>query len=91
MSIAIPEVKSEKGELDHAIEPEPPKQMDFECPCGERLVATRKTYDKRAKCSSCGARLLVSLVFNAAENRFEIIPVRVSEPPSGDTGRIPRR
>ena len=72
--------KMPKGVLDDAIEPEPPPQIEFACPCGEKLVATRKTYDRRATCSRCGVHLLVSVVFDVADSTFSIIPLRVGEP-----------
>ena len=88
---ALRDDAGEKGVLDSSIEPAPPAQLDFDCPCGQTLTATRQTYDRRARCSACGQRLLVSLVYNPDEQRFTIIPLRVSDPSSGDTDPIPRK
>ena len=66
-----------KGVLDDAIEPDPPARMEFSCPCGEVLVATPQTYDKRATCSRCGVILLVNLVYSSTKRSFHIIPIRV--------------
>lgn len=69
-----------EGALDGALEPEPPDKIGFTCACGVRLVATKKSYDKRMRCANCRTMMLISLVFNPATRGFEIEPFRVDVP-----------
>ncbi|HXX93990.1 MAG TPA: hypothetical protein VEN81_10170 [Planctomycetota bacterium] len=70
-----------EGALDGDLEPEPPDRIRFECPCGARLVATRKSYDKRMRCGSCRTLMLISVVYDPLQKAFEIEPLRVGDMP----------
>jgi DNA-directed RNA polymerase subunit RPC12/RpoP len=71
-------------------EPEPPPRIYFACPsCGGRLAASRDLYDRRGRCSRCGSRLLISLVFNPSRRAFEIQLLRLGDAPSGQTRNVP--
>jgi len=73
------------GALDEALEPNPPPNLSFTCPCGLKLSARKELYDKRAKCPKCGARMLLSLSYDSQEKRFTLNVVRITDAPSGDT------
>lgn len=60
-----------------AIIPNPPDRVEFACPCGRRLVATRELYDRRSRCAACGTVLLLNLVYKRDLGAFEIDPFRV--------------
>jgi hypothetical protein len=62
--------------------PDPPDRVEFACPCGTRLVATRELYDRRSRCGACQAVLLLNLVYKRDLRSFEIEPFRVG-PDSG--------
>lgn len=68
----------EAGELDAMIEPDPPGEIPFACPCGREGTALRIHYDRHLDCHGCGQRLLMTLVYRPDEQRFSIAPVRVS-------------
>jgi predicted RNA-binding Zn-ribbon protein involved in translation (DUF1610 family) len=71
-------------------EPEPPPRITFACPsCGGRLAASRENYDRRGRCSRCGSRLLISLVYNPSRRAFEIQLLRLGDAPSGQTRTVP--
>jgi hypothetical protein len=71
-----------EGALDGDLkEAEPPDKISFTCACGAKLLATRKTYDKRTRCANCRTLLLISLVWNAGKGDYEIIPFRVGDMP----------
>lgn len=57
---------------------EPPRKIPFSCPCGAFLSAPRELYDKRLRCSSCGEILLLTLLYKADLQRFEIYPLRAT-------------
>jgi len=80
----------ERGPLDDAIEPEPPKHIGFFCPgCRAKLVAARALYDRRARCNQCGSRVLINLVYDRAARRFTVRLVRLGDASSGRTGVLP--
>lgn len=79
-----------KGALDEAIFPEPPPAMYFICPCGSKLLARKEMYDRRVRCPDCDVRMIISLVYDAGAKMFDLKPVRVSDPPSGDTRALYR-
>jgi len=76
---------SAKGALDDALEPQPPPQLSFPCPCGSELVAKRELYDRRVRCPKCGVRMLISVAYDPSAKRFAVHPVRLQDGPSGDT------
>jgi hypothetical protein len=55
----------------------PPARMEFACPCGAKLIATRQTYDKHSRCSMCQTVLLLNLVYDPELGSHEIVPFRV--------------
>ena len=79
----IPDRNAEtEGALDSAIkEPDAPDKLGFTCACGARLVATKKSYDKRMRCANCQTLMLVSLVWDPKKKAYEIIPFRVEHLP----------
>ena len=62
--------------------PEPPKKMQFTCPCGASLIATEEIYDKHSRCGMCQTVMLVNLVYDAESRTHEIVAFRVN-PESG--------
>ena len=58
-------------------ESDAPARMEFACPCGAKLIATRATYDKHSRCSSCQTVLLLNLVYDADQGTHEIVPFRI--------------
>jgi hypothetical protein len=62
--------------------PDPPDRVEFACPCGMRLVATRDLYDRRSRCCACQTVLLLNLVYKRDLRAFEIETFRV-DPDSG--------
>jgi hypothetical protein len=57
---------------------EPPLRIPFSCPCGTFLTAPKELYDKRMRCNSCGEILLLTLLYKADLQRFEIYPLRAT-------------
>lgn len=57
--------------------PDPPDRIEFTCPCGKRLVATRELYDRRSRCAACQTVLLLNLVYRRDLGVFEIEPFSV--------------
>ncbi len=57
--------------------PDPPMRLEFSCPCGKRLVATRECFDRRSRCGSCRTILLLNLVYQRDLGIFQIEPFRV--------------
>jgi hypothetical protein len=62
--------------------PQPPKKLEFTCPCGTVLVATPATYDKHSRCAMCQTVMLLNLVYDAEHRTHEIVPFRISPDPS---------
>jgi hypothetical protein len=56
--------------------PPPPPRLEFSCPCGARLVATKETYDKHSRCAMCNTVLLLNLVYDPDREAHEIVPFR---------------
>jgi len=72
----------ETAEVLSTAQPEPPRRMEFACPCGTTLVATHDHYDKHTRCGMCQTVLLVNLVYDAETRTHEIVAFRVNpEPP----------
>lgn len=69
------------GALDGDLEPPAPETLHFACACGEKLTATRKTYDTRIRCGGCRATMLVSLVYDPETRTHEIVPFQVDSLP----------
>ena len=61
-----------------------PEQLPVTCTCGRTIPAKRSMYDKRVRCPSCGARLLLTLKRDTAR-RYSIHPLILDDAPSGDT------
>jgi hypothetical protein len=73
---ALPEVE----------EPPLPDQLPFACPgCRKKMLVRRAVYDKRVRCPDCSARLLLTVVWSPSTRSHVVQPVRLSDPPSGDT------
>jgi hypothetical protein len=64
------------GENAAAI-PDPPDRLEFSCPCGRRLAAARRLFDRRSKCGFCKTVLLLNLIYRSDLGLFEIEPFRV--------------
>ncbi len=58
--------------------PDPPDRLEFQCPCGKRLVAKRELYNRRSKCGACQSILLLNIVYRRDLETFEIDPFRIS-------------
>jgi len=58
--------------------PQPPKRLEFTCPCGTILVATPATYDKHSRCAMCQTVMLLNLVYDSEHRTHEIVPFRIS-------------
>ena len=69
------------GALDGDLVPDPPDKIGFTCACGVKLVARRKSYDKRMRCGSCRTLMLISVVYDPAGKKFDIEPFRVGDLP----------
>jgi hypothetical protein len=61
--------------------PDPPRRMEFACPCGTTLIATDDLYDKHTRCGMCQTVLLVNLVYDSESRTHEIVPFRVNPDP----------
>ncbi len=83
-------VRPEKGAAPPGAPPEPPDSIAFACLCGGRLLARRRSFDARARCPICKARLRLTLVYDSASKAYEIRPLRLIDPESGDTLLLPR-
>jgi len=80
-----PPAAAAQGRLDDVIDPPPPPSIAFPCPCGRKLLARKEAYDRRVRCPDCGVRMLLSVVFEPAEKRHVVHPVRLDDAPSGET------
>jgi len=82
-TVELPAVQEEipvPGDRPEAVRvpPKPPPKLEFECPCGRKLVATTEMYDKHLRCALCQTVMLVSLVYDADQRSFEIVPFRIN-------------
>ena len=66
-------------------EPEPPNDALYNCPCGSLLLVRKSHYEKRVRCPGCDARMVVCMIFNPAENAFNLQTFRVSDASTGST------
>jgi len=73
-TVEMPSVPADLGANGEAL---PPRRLEFACPCGATLVATRETYDKHSRCAMCQTVLLVNLVYDPEHHSHEIVPFRV--------------
>ena len=55
----------------------PPSRLEFHCPCGAKLTATSKTYDKHSRCAMCQTELLLNLVYDPESGTHEVVPFRL--------------
>lgn len=53
-------------------EPDLPDEAHFRCPCKALLAIPKDLYEKRTKCPSCGARMLVFLFWDARAKSFTL-------------------
>jgi DNA-directed RNA polymerase subunit RPC12/RpoP len=82
---------SKRGVLDDALGPPPPPQIVFPCPqCGRKILAKRSAYDKRVRCPDCSSRMILTLIYDPATRTHTVLPVRVTDAPSGDTWMLDR-
>jgi len=81
--------KKAKGGMDDALGPPPPANLACACPaCSSRMKVNQALFDKRAQCPGCGARMLLTLVYDPSAKAHSIEPLRVTDPPTGDTRRL---
>ena len=71
--------------LFEGIPPDPPPSLSFACPCGARLRAGKADYDKRVQCGTCGARLILALVYDSGKKDHRIEVLRLGDSPTGET------
>jgi DNA-directed RNA polymerase subunit RPC12/RpoP len=84
-------VKEKRGVLDDALGPPPPPQVVFPCPqCGRKILAKQSAYDKRVRCPDCSTRMILTLIYDPASRTHTVLPVRVTDAPSGDTWMLDR-
>jgi hypothetical protein len=92
-TVQLPALRPEadpKGETEGGLSidlPDPPRRLEFQCPCGTMLVATTETYDKHSRCAMCQTVLLLNLVYDPDRHSHEIVPFRVSP----DAGSIDQK
>lgn len=85
MSGTRPRPAARTEALFEGIPPDPPPSMSFTCPCGARLRAGRADYDKRVQCGTCGARLILALVYDSEKKEYRIEVIRLGDAPTGET------
>jgi hypothetical protein len=85
MSGAPPRPAPRPETVIEGLDPEPPDELPFDCPCGAKLRARRADYDKRVRCGKCGVRLILALVYDPVLKAFRIEILRLSDAPSGET------
>ena len=68
-----------------AVEPELPDEAHFRCSCKALLVIPKALYEKRAKCPTCGARMLMFLFYDAAARSFTLQQFSLIDQSSGAT------
>jgi DNA-directed RNA polymerase subunit RPC12/RpoP len=64
----------------------PPEELLFPCVgCSKKILAKRAVYGKRVRCTACGARMIVDVVYDETLDAHLVRPLPVSDPPSGMT------
>jgi len=71
-------------------EPELPDEAHFRCPCTALLAIPRTLYEKRSSCPSCGARMLVFLLWDERANSFTLQHFSLIDAKSGQTRVLSR-
>ena len=71
-------------------EPDLPDEAHFRCPCRALLAVPKSLYEKRAKCPSCGARMLIFLFYDAAARSFTLQHFSLIDQSSGSTRVLTR-
>jgi len=67
------------------MEPELPDEAHFRCSCKALLVIPKALYEKRSKCPSCGARMLMFLFYDAGARSFTLQQFSLIDRGSGST------
>jgi len=67
------------------MEPELPDEAHFRCPCKALLAIPKALYEKRSKCPSCGARMLIFLLYDAGSKSFTLQHFSLIDQSSGKT------
>jgi len=80
----------EKSQIGLAIEPEQPGEVHFRCGCGTLLAARKEHFDKRVSCPGCGARKLITLIYDHGRKTFTLQSLTLMDKKSGKTRVIPR-
>jgi hypothetical protein len=71
-SFQLPGSSSSSNPHNLEMEPELPDEAHFKCACGVLLAIARSQYEKRARCPSCNARMLVFMLFDSRHNTFNL-------------------
>jgi hypothetical protein len=71
-------------------EPEPPDEAHFRCPCTALLAIPKALYEKRVSCPSCGARILIFLLWDARAKSFTLQHFSLIDRKSGVTKILSR-
>jgi hypothetical protein len=66
-------------------EPEQPDEALFRCPCTMLLLVPKALFEKRAQCPSCGGRMLIFLLWDAAIKTFTVQHFSLVDESSGQT------
>ena len=75
----------ESNPLGLMIEPELPDEAHFKCVCGCLLAISKPQFEKRARCPTCAARMLVFLLYDAIAKTFTIQTFSLIDAHSGTT------
>lgn len=67
------------------LEPELPDEAHFRCPCKALLAIPKELYEKRAKCPSCGARMLIFMLYDSGAKSFTLQYFSLIDKNSGKT------
>jgi hypothetical protein len=67
------------------MEPELPDEAHFRCPCKALLAIPKSLFEKRSKCPSCGARMLVFMLYDQAAKSFTLQIFSLIDKSSGAT------
>jgi len=71
-------------------EPELPDEAHFRCPCQALLAIPKALYEKRTSCPSCGARMLIFLLWNGQAKSFTLQHFSLIDQKSGVTRILSR-
>jgi len=78
--------KAMTNALGLRIEPEPPDEAHFKCACKALLAISKAQYEKRTSCPSCGARMLVFMLYDQTADSFTLQLFSLIDKKSGQTG-----